>query len=85
MKEITPRYIITKLLNASNKENILKAVTYKRFIIYRETKDKNNIFLIGNNESKEIVEQHLREKRNCPPRILRPDRSFKKKSGINAF
>ena len=86
MKKIIPRHIKIKFLNTSNKENILKAAIDERHILCTEKqKDKDNIiFLVENNASKKIVEQHLREsEKNCQPRILYPENIPFKKSGIN--
>lgn len=56
MKKIMLRHIVIKLLETSDKENILKATREKRHIIYRET---NKRFLIVNNISEKTMKQNL--------------------------
>lgn len=59
-KENYNKYVIIKLLNISDKKQILKPAREKRHITYRGTKIKKiNRLLIGNNASQKIVDPNL--------------------------
>lgn len=61
---MTPRHIIIKFLNISDKENILTAAGEKGRFMYRETKIR---LLIVNNANEKTVKQNLSKNKDKNP------------------